>query len=285
MHLRWRLVVVTGAGSGPRARDRAALRPGGCRVLVVDRDAAAAEETAALVRASRVRAWALQTDLCDADGPALVAARARDLGGADVLVNNAGGWTPGEQYPAASPDDWSPHARPQPAGADAAHPALPRRPRAPPRSHRRPCGRRQRRLERGARRRWLRLAGVRRREGRPRPLHHRDGRAGGRRPGPRHLRRARLGRPAPRRARVGRARPRRTPHPAGAHPARPGRPDRARPRRARAPPARSSSCGATRRCRGAARPDVTTATGGRVELRAPHRGARHAADRCGSGSG
>ena len=107
MHLRWRLAVVTGAGDGLGREIALRLARVGAGVLVVDRDLAAAEETAEQVRASRVKAWALQADVCvDADLVDL-AARARDLGGIDVLVNNAGGWTPGEQFPLARPDDWS----------------------------------------------------------------------------------------------------------------------------------------------------------------------------------
>ena len=98
--------MVTGAGSGLGREIALRLGRVGAAVLVVDRDLAAAEETAALVAASRVRAWSLQADLCDDDEVHGVAARARDLGGADVLVNNAGGWTPGEQYPVAPASAW-----------------------------------------------------------------------------------------------------------------------------------------------------------------------------------
>lgn len=107
MDLRWRTVVVTGAASG--LGREVALRFGraGAGVVVVDRDTTGAEETADLVRACRVKAWSFAVDLCDDDELPLLAGRLRDLGGADVLVNNAGGWTPGEQYPAADPAAWS----------------------------------------------------------------------------------------------------------------------------------------------------------------------------------
>ncbi|WP_134740202.1 SDR family oxidoreductase [Nocardioides sp. 503] len=106
MHLRWRLAVVTGAGSGLGREVALRLARVGASVLVVDRDLAAAEDAVAQLELCRVKAWSLQADLAEDDAVRLVAARARDLGGADLLVNNAGGWTSGEQYPAASSAAW-----------------------------------------------------------------------------------------------------------------------------------------------------------------------------------
>lgn len=108
MDLRWRLAVITGAGSG--LGQEIALRLGrvGAGVLVTDRDAGAAEETAALVRECRVEAWPMTVDVCEDADLRLLARRAHDLGGADLLVNNAGGWTEGgAQYPDADPAAWS----------------------------------------------------------------------------------------------------------------------------------------------------------------------------------
>ncbi len=87
MLLRWKLGVVVGGGVG--AGHEVCLRLGrsGASVLVVDADAAAAEATAAEVRRSRVSAWTLQADLAtEPHDDQLVAGRARDLGGADLLV-------------------------------------------------------------------------------------------------------------------------------------------------------------------------------------------------------
>jgi NAD(P)-dependent dehydrogenase (short-subunit alcohol dehydrogenase family) len=108
VELRWTLAVVTGGGGGLGRELAVALGRVGAGVLVADRDLEAAEETAGLVRASRVQAWAMQVDVRDDVELRMLAHRARDLGGADVLVNNAGGWTPGEpQYPEAPVEDWS----------------------------------------------------------------------------------------------------------------------------------------------------------------------------------
>lgn len=62
----------------------------GAAVLVADPFLPAAEETAALVRAARVTAWALQVDVAEETDLQLLAARARDLGGMDLLVHHAG---------------------------------------------------------------------------------------------------------------------------------------------------------------------------------------------------
>jgi NAD(P)-dependent dehydrogenase (short-subunit alcohol dehydrogenase family) len=108
VELRWTLAVVTGGGAGLGRELAVGLGRVGAGVLVADRDLEAAEETAALVRRSRVQAWAIRTDLTDDTEVRMLAHRARDLGGADVLVNNAGGWTPGEhQFPHALVEDWS----------------------------------------------------------------------------------------------------------------------------------------------------------------------------------
>ena len=107
-HLRWKLAAVTGGGSGLGREIAVGLARLGVRVVVADRDREAAEEAAARVRAERVQAWAVQADLADEADVRLLAARLRDLGGADVLVNNAGGWTPGdEQFPDAPAEAWS----------------------------------------------------------------------------------------------------------------------------------------------------------------------------------
>lgn len=107
MELRYRLALVTGAGGGLGREIAVALGRLGCALLVVDRDPRAAAETVAEVERSRVRAWACQADLSlDAD-VRMVADRARDLGGADLLVNNAGGWTSGAQWPEAADEEWS----------------------------------------------------------------------------------------------------------------------------------------------------------------------------------
>ncbi len=86
MDLRYRLAVVTGAGDGSGRAIAVALSRLGAAVLSADPDLCAAEDTASLVREARVRAWALEVDLEVDTDVALLAARAQDLGGMDLLV-------------------------------------------------------------------------------------------------------------------------------------------------------------------------------------------------------
>jgi NAD(P)-dependent dehydrogenase (short-subunit alcohol dehydrogenase family) len=82
-----RTVVITGAGSGiGRAM---ALRQGaaGDRVVVLERDLAAGEETADAIRAVDGVAEAIQCDVGDAESVAAAFARVERI---DALVNNAG---------------------------------------------------------------------------------------------------------------------------------------------------------------------------------------------------
>lgn len=90
MELRYLLAVVTGAGATPGREIAVELSRAGCAVLCVDVDPAAAQATAALVRQGRVTAWALGAGLEDDLDARFVAARARDLGGADLVVTGAG---------------------------------------------------------------------------------------------------------------------------------------------------------------------------------------------------
>ena len=105
--IRYTLAVVTGAGDGLGREIAVALARRGAAVLAADRDRSAAEETVGLAREHRVRGWAFQCDVTEESDLRALAGRANDLGGADVLVNNAGGWTEGDQYPRAPYDAWS----------------------------------------------------------------------------------------------------------------------------------------------------------------------------------
>ena len=85
LDLRGRRVVVTGAGSGIGAAVATRLGEAGAQVVVVDRDAAAAERMAA-----EVGGEAVVVDLGDEAALREVCAPGGPVSTADVLVNNAG---------------------------------------------------------------------------------------------------------------------------------------------------------------------------------------------------
>lgn len=86
-----RVALVTGAAMGIGAAIAARLAQDGMTVLVSDRDIAAAEKTAAGMRADGMRAEALLLDVAEADSIAAAFAALRERHGrCDVVVNNAG---------------------------------------------------------------------------------------------------------------------------------------------------------------------------------------------------
>ncbi|WP_193605329.1 SDR family NAD(P)-dependent oxidoreductase [Nocardioides dongkuii] len=86
MHLRWKLCVVLGGGTGVGHEVSLRLARAGAGVLVADPDLTLAEETAAALRGNRVSTWSIEADPADDRELELLAARARDLGGADLVV-------------------------------------------------------------------------------------------------------------------------------------------------------------------------------------------------------
>ncbi|MBL9166047.1 MAG: SDR family oxidoreductase [Planctomycetaceae bacterium] len=82
-----RTVVITGAGSGIGRAIAVRQGAAGDRVVVLERDLAAGEETVAAVRAAEGVADAVQCDVGDAESVAAAFARLERV---DALVNNAG---------------------------------------------------------------------------------------------------------------------------------------------------------------------------------------------------
>jgi short-subunit dehydrogenase/pimeloyl-ACP methyl ester carboxylesterase len=90
--VRGKLALVTGAGAGiGRATAVELARHGARKVVIVDRDLTAANETADAVRAACAEAAVYQTDVSDEAAMNGLAAQVRnDHGVVDILVNNAG---------------------------------------------------------------------------------------------------------------------------------------------------------------------------------------------------
>ena len=88
-----RVCVVTGAGGGLGRAIATGLAAAGGRLVLLDRDAATCEETAQKI--GGLSLW-MKCDVADPEAVAAAADRAaRELGGCDVLVNNAGLLRPG----------------------------------------------------------------------------------------------------------------------------------------------------------------------------------------------
>jgi NAD(P)-dependent dehydrogenase (short-subunit alcohol dehydrogenase family) len=123
MELEGKISVITGGGSGLGRHLALGLAEAGAGVVVADLDPEAAGETAELVRALGKPAAAVVGDVRDPafaqslidEGrrqgrpPAGHAATSLDRsGGPHILINNAGGWTVGDQqYPRAPAAAWS----------------------------------------------------------------------------------------------------------------------------------------------------------------------------------
>ena len=90
--VRGKLALVTGAGAGiGRATAVELARQGARKVVIVDRDLAAANETADAVRAACAEAAVYQADVSDEAAMNDLAAQVHnDHGVVDILVNNAG---------------------------------------------------------------------------------------------------------------------------------------------------------------------------------------------------
>lgn len=98
-------VAVTGAAAGLGYAIAEELVARGRTVVLVDRDETAlGAGVARLGGGSRVAG--LLADLSTVDGVRSAAGALLARGDIGALVNNAGGWLPGEQYPEAAPERW-----------------------------------------------------------------------------------------------------------------------------------------------------------------------------------
>jgi short-subunit dehydrogenase/pimeloyl-ACP methyl ester carboxylesterase len=105
--VRGKLALVTGAGAGiGRATAVELARNGAHKVVIVDRDQAAANESADLVRAACAEAAVYQADVTDEAAVNDLATQVRkDHGVVDILVNNAGIGMAG-RFLETTPEHW-----------------------------------------------------------------------------------------------------------------------------------------------------------------------------------
>lgn len=108
MEIRGRVAVVTGGGAGIGRVLAAGLAEAGATVLVADRDGSSARRTATELNDRGLSTIPCEVDVTDDEQCEQLVARAVELGGPHVLVNNAGGWSVGpDQFPVADPATWS----------------------------------------------------------------------------------------------------------------------------------------------------------------------------------
>jgi NAD(P)-dependent dehydrogenase (short-subunit alcohol dehydrogenase family)/pimeloyl-ACP methyl ester carboxylesterase len=105
--VRGKLALVTGAGAGiGRATAVELARQGADTVVIVDRDLAAAQDTAAAVREAGASAEAYEADVSDEAAINALAAQVNsDHGVVDILVNNAGIGMAG-RFLETTPENW-----------------------------------------------------------------------------------------------------------------------------------------------------------------------------------
>jgi NAD(P)-dependent dehydrogenase (short-subunit alcohol dehydrogenase family) len=99
-----RLAVVTGGAGGLGRLVSRALAARGLTVVVADTDAEAAARALDELRRQGRRGVFVETDASNAGSVRRLMAQVAGLGTLSVLVNNAGGWLPGPQYPGDSQD-------------------------------------------------------------------------------------------------------------------------------------------------------------------------------------
>jgi NAD(P)-dependent dehydrogenase (short-subunit alcohol dehydrogenase family) len=94
-----KVAIVTGGASGLGWFITRRLVGKGAHVVVGDIDAVAGRQLVDSIEVEGGRATFVSTDASDANGVRSLVLQAAGLGELEVLINNAGGWLPGPQFP------------------------------------------------------------------------------------------------------------------------------------------------------------------------------------------
>jgi NAD(P)-dependent dehydrogenase (short-subunit alcohol dehydrogenase family) len=107
LHLKDKVVLVTGASRGIGLATAKAFAAEGCRLVLSGRSESTLAEAAALVRTTGGEVATQPADITVPDqAAALVQMAATAFGGVDILINNVGGGGGGPRVADSSDDDW-----------------------------------------------------------------------------------------------------------------------------------------------------------------------------------
>jgi 3-oxoacyl-[acyl-carrier protein] reductase len=107
LHLRDKVVLITGSSRGIGLTTAKAFAAEGCRLVLSARSASALTEAEANLRAGGAKLRAQVADVTKSDQAAqLVEAAITAFGGVDILINNVGGGQGGPRIADSTDDDW-----------------------------------------------------------------------------------------------------------------------------------------------------------------------------------
>lgn len=107
LELRGKVALITGGSRGIGLRTARLFAEEGCSVAICGRETGALAAAEAELRQRGVKVAAIQGDVTNAEEAAQIVERCvAELGGIDILINNAGGSTGGRSIFEATDEDW-----------------------------------------------------------------------------------------------------------------------------------------------------------------------------------